>query len=181
MNYYRHLDERQIQIGLNIELKWVKSVTFFRVPTINVPVNTKVKKLNNWEGISKQKTIGDRNCGFRIMPDSIIINTVKCANPWSNIQIYSINRKLFSNNKYDFHIILHVNIANSKDEQCFLTIPWIISLNFDFFFNLRSLIIYFQSKIQSYEWKLKQFFHGQNQTFQTSTYKHFKIKTKLYW
>jgi len=57
------------------------------------------------------------------MPDSIIINTVKCANPWSNIQIYSINRKLFSNNKYDFHIILHVNIANSKDEQCFLTIP----------------------------------------------------------
>jgi len=50
-----------------------KSVTFFRVPIINISANIEITILNIQEEISIQKTIRDKNSGFRIIPDSIII------------------------------------------------------------------------------------------------------------
>jgi len=56
-----------MKIGLKIKLKCVKFAMFFKVPTINTPANTKVKILSIQEGIIIQKTIRDRNSGFRII------------------------------------------------------------------------------------------------------------------
>jgi hypothetical protein len=68
---------------------------FFKVSSINILANKEIKILSNREGISIEKTIRDRNGGFRIIPGSIIIYTAKCANPWSNLPIYSFNGKVF--------------------------------------------------------------------------------------
>jgi len=54
---------------------------FFKVSSINILANKEIKILSNREGISIEKTIRDRNGGFRIIPGSIIIYTAKCANP----------------------------------------------------------------------------------------------------
>jgi len=47
-----------------------------KVPNINIPANTEIKILSIREWIRIQKTISDKNSGFRIIPGFTIIYTV---------------------------------------------------------------------------------------------------------
>jgi hypothetical protein len=53
-------------------IKIGKSVTFFRIPTVNIPANTEVEILSIRERVSIQEAFRDGDWGFRIIPGSII-------------------------------------------------------------------------------------------------------------